>query len=863
MPDKQTRPNSMNKLLYRDSSLNNIVWEVNDLREFQQLLTSFIEDAQETGKRIIYIHFSDQRLLPEGLIEEKHIALSHRFEAFTMTVYNILVHSRRNDFYIFDSLSELQTAWATDMMMQNFFTVITPLITARGCRAFYPLIRSRHSSGAIDGIQGEADALLDVYSDFKDLYVRPVKLPGLGESKDQEAPPHVFRRKGLFSPISDGYTEARFQKAVSFSMAGSRDRNMDSWDRFFYNVQRDFENGADIHEACGRIRDIMMSRDPHICKLLETHFKPEDYFFVREHMVGTGLIGGKACGMLTARKIIENKRPDIFDHMEPHNSFFIGSDVFYSYIVENGFWDLRVLQREPEGYFALADEFADRLMHGSFSAKIEEEFIRLLEYYGPAPIIVRSSSILEDGFGNAFAGKYESVFCPGKGSLSQRLAEFEDAIRVVYASTMSRSALDYRLRRGLGDKDEQMALLVMRVSGAGYGKYYMPCVAGVGYSYSTYRFLDSLDPKAGMLRMVMGLGTCAVDRVEGSYPRLISLDKPMATAYKSAADHHRYSQRNIQAIDTESGKLVQLPYTDAEKDLPPRLKKLLLSHDVEAERRFRERGIYRDIRFVTCAGFAGNRDMMADMQGLMQVVQDAYGQPVDIEFTINIMEDDSYVINLLQCRPLLVFRDRKRQLIPRDLKPEEIFIDCRHSSMGQSQEMAVDGIVYVDPIAYYDMPYNQKHEVAGAIGKINWYFQKKNKKLILIVPGRIGTSSPELGVPTSFSDISEFSAIFEVAESRAGYNPELSYGSHIFQDLVENEILYMALFEDERTRVFDMKPVLEQKNQIGLAGEDLEALSSIVGLYLMEPGQCRLYHDLYDEHLVCAFHKRGQGGETV
>lgn len=863
MSEVKIQQSSMNRLLYREKTLHNIVWEVNDLREFQQFLPSFIEDGEETGMKIVYIHFSDQRLMPEGMVEEKHIALSHRFEAFTMTVYNLLVHSKRNVFYIFDSLSDLQTAWATDLMMQNFFMVITPLISDRGCRAFYPLIRSRHSAKAIDGILEEADAVLDVYSDFKDLYVRAMKLPGITDGGLDFNLPHVYRRKARFSPITDGYTEARFQKAISFSLHSMREENMDSWDRFFYNVQRDYENGADISEACGRIRDIMMSRDPHIRDLLEKHFKPEDYFFVREHMVGTGLIGGKACGMLTARKIIENRRPDIFDHMEPHNSFFIGSDVFYTYIVENGFWDLRVLQREPEGYFTVADEFADRLMHGKFSAKIEEEFIRLLEYYGPAPIIVRSSSILEDGFGNAFAGKYESVFCPGNGSLTERLAEFEDAIRVVYASTMSRSALDYRLRRGLGDRDEQMALLVMRVSGANYGKYYMPCVAGVGYSYSTYRFLDSLDPKAGMLRMVMGLGTCAVDRIEGSYPRLISLDKPMATSYKSQAEHHRYSQRNVQLIDTESGSLVQVPYTTAEKALPPKLKNLLLDHDVEAERRFRDRGQLRDIRFVTCSGFAGNRDMMSDMQGLMQAIQESYGQPVDIEFTINIMEDDSYVINLLQCRPLLVFEDRKRQLIPEDIPEEEIFIDCRHTSMGQSQEMPVDAIVYVDPIAYYNMPYNQKHEVAGAIGRINWYFQKKNKKLVLIVPGRVGTSSPELGVPTAFSDISEFSAIFEVAESRAGYNPELSYGSHIFQDLVENEILYMAIFEDDRTRAFRMDPVTGKENRLTMVDGELESLSSVMGLYLMEEGECVMYHDLYDEHLVCVIRDLADSNEAA
>lgn len=60
------------------------------------------------------------------------------------------------------------------------------------------------------------------------------------------------------------------------------------------------------------------------------------------------MIGGKACGMLLARKLIENKRPDLYKKLEPHDSYYIGSDVFYSYIVDNDFLDIRVRQRTQE-----------------------------------------------------------------------------------------------------------------------------------------------------------------------------------------------------------------------------------------------------------------------------------------------------------------------------------------------------------------------------------------------------------------------------------------------------------------------------------------------------------------------------------
>ncbi|MBR0382062.1 MAG: phosphoenolpyruvate synthase [Eubacterium sp.] len=833
---------------------HNIVWTLSGLPDFVQIMPYYIREAKKAGKEIVHISFSGEASPYGKDVETAHIPLSHRFEAFTIAVCRLLADHGQETFYIFDCLSELQTAWATDLMMQNFFTVVTPLVAAGNCCAFFPLVRSRHAGETIVQITEAADSLMEVFPDFKDLYVRVRKYGGVD---GREELPFVYRDREGFLPVSDGLESARFRKAMNYAGRNAREQSMDSWDRFFRQVQRDYEAGEDVSSACARIRDIMMSRDPEIKKLLRRHFKPEDYFFVKEHMVGTGLIGGKSCGMLTARKIVENLRPDIYDRMEPHNSFFVGSDVFYTYIVENGFWDLRVRQREPEGYFSLADEFADKLMHGTFSAKIEQEFIRLLEYYGPSPVIVRSSSILEDGFGNAFAGKYESVFCPGNGSLAERLTEFENAIRVVYASTLSRSALDYRLRRGLDNRDEQMALLVMRVSGMRFGRYYMPCVAGVGYSYSTYRFLDSLDPKAGMLRMVMGLGTCAVDRIEGSYPRLISLDKPGATAFHTAAEHHRFSQRNVEMIDRETGALEQVPFTVVEKALPAYLKKMLFDRDREAERRLSDRGIFRSVPFVTCSGFADNPYVMQDMQGLMKVVEKEYGQPVDIEFTINMEEDGSYVINLLQCRPLLVFEDRTRQMIPEDLSNREIFLDCRHTSMGQSQHLKLDGIVYVDPVAYYEMPYQRKKEVAAAIGKINWYFRDQHKKMILMVPGRIGTTSPELGVPTNFSDISGFSAIFEIAESGVGYNPELSYGSHIFQDLVENEILYAAVFEDERTVCFRPDRVKALDNRLADIEEELAGLEEIIGYYPVEKAGCFLYHDLFEERLVCTIRKEG------
>lgn len=169
--------------------------------------------------------------------------------------------------------------------------------------------------------------------------------------------------------------------------------------------------------------------------------------------------------------------------------------------------------------------------------------------------------------------------------------------------------------------------------------------------------------------------------------------------------------------------------------------------------------------------------------------------------------------------------------------------------MGLSRKIQLDRIVYVDPVEYYHLPYNEKSQIASLIGKINWKYRDQGKHLLLMVPGRIGTSSPELGVPTSFADISGFDAVCEMAESRAGYNPELSYGSHIFQDLVEAQILYMAVFPGDKTPHFQPELLMEETNTITEISGGAN-YQNVISLIDVSHRLCELYHDLTTEHIL-------------
>ena len=172
--------------------------------------------------------------------------------------------------------------------------------------------------------------------------------------------------------------------------------------------------------------------------------------------------------------------------------------------------------------------------------------------------------------------------------------------------------------------------------------------------------------------------------------------------------------------------------------------------------------------------------------------------------------------------------------------------------MGLSQTTGLDLIVYVDPIRYYELPYADKPKIAALIGQINWQFREQGKHMMLMVPGRIGTSSPELGVPTAFSDISSFEVICEIAESRAGYNPELSYGSHIFQDLVEAQILYTAVLPGEKTRHFHPEYLSQGKNMISELPQG-EVWKDVVMLAYVSGQNWTLYHDLNNQRFLISF----------
>ena len=828
---------------------DNVVWQVSDIEEFAFFALPFVKQAKQDGRSITYIRFAQHPPILEDLdgVDRVEFDPDDGFEAFTVAIHEEITRKGRDAFYVFDCLSELQSVWYTDLMMGNFFRVTCPYLFELDTVAYFPILRGRHSFDAIARIRETTQLLLDVYSNEKWVYLHPLKV--WQRNSETMFMPHGHRRStGEFQVIDNGVSISRYYQTIQEAREKSQDQNIDSHDRFFSMAKAAYRSGTFTDEMEEQIIDSTMTKDKRLKQLVKRYFKPEDYFLLRDRMIGSGAIGGKACGMLLARKIADTELADFRRYSEPHDSFYIGSDVFYTYIVSNGDWRLRIRQRSREGYFEAADALRERLLHGRFPGKIREAFQKVLDYFGQNPFIVRSSSFLEDGFGNAFAGKYESVFCVNRGSEEERLEAFEDAVRTVYASTMDVSALEYRMRRGRDRKDEQMAILVQRVSGTYYGQYFMPCAAGVGYSHSAYQWYPNMDPNAGMLRLVMGLGTKAVDRTQEDYPRLANLDRPAITVYTDVAQKHRFSQRNIDVLDCQENRFREVKMEQLLDVLPLWYKQVMMEHDYEAESRLREIGRGQDVWFVSCQRLLENRAFTGLMQSILKTLERVYGTPVDIEYAINLDRDGEFVVNLLQCRPLYTGGAGERVHMD-DLKLTDVLFEVRGASMGPSRHRKVDVVVQIDPAGYNAFPYARKAEVAAAVGRINRHYTNTGKNMLLMAPGRVGTSSPELGVPTRFADISRFSEICEVSDSRTGFMPELSYGSHMFQDMVEAEMTYSAIWNDRRTLRYTPELLEDLPDLFSVICPDLPELHGLIAV--REPCDLYFWLDPVSNHALC------------
>ena len=546
----------------------------------------------------------------------------------------------------------------------------------------------------------------------------------------------------------------------------------------------------------------MISDQLRYINIARNWFTISDLAEIRRHKIGHGRIGGKAAGMLLAARILkESPNEDLRNNLRTPESYYLGSDLLYTYISVNNLihWNDQKYKPEDEMRVDYPKIVAD-FVAGEFPPSIVQRLETLLTTVSKHPLIVRSSSLLEDNFGTAFAGKYDSIFLPNQGTLEENLRALTQAIARIYASTLNPTALLYRRSRGLQDYDERMAVLIQTVEGNHFGDYYLPDISGVAFSHNQYRWSPQIRQEDGFIRLVWGLGTRAVDRVGNDYPRLVALSHPTLRPSNTVKSIRRYSQQYVDLIDLKDNALKTLPVQKVlTGDYPP----LRYLAQVDQE------GYFRSIRsklvdatpnqlIMTFEDLLRRTPFAERMRYLLTVLEEEYESPVDVEFIADVVEDNGkpeIKISLIQCRPLSYMKEENKVDLPRNIPQDQIVFSSSIMVTGGWLE-EINYILFVPPESYFSLPtQSARNKLERAIGKLNAALS--NETFICVGPGRWGTSNPDLGVHVDYADIFNSKALVELSGEGIGPAPEPSLGTHFFQDLLEGQIFPLATYIGE------------------------------------------------------------------
>lgn len=534
-----------------------------------------------------------------------------------------------------------------------------------------------------------------------------------------------------------------------------------------------------------------------------------DFYEIMKTMIfppmSFGKLGGKSAGLIIAKKVIQRSSDyiELLDHIEIPKTWYITSDCIVSFLNFNNLEDMN--EQKYKDIDDISQEYPHIIQtfkNSHFPAFMINGLSRALDDFGEGPIIVRSSSLLEDRLGTAFAGKYKSLFLANQGPKEQRLENLLDAIAEVYASIFSPDAIGYRKERGLLDFNEQMGLLIQSVVGTKAGKYFFPAYAGVAFSNNEFRWSPRIKRTDGIIRLVAGLGTRAVDRLGNDFPILISPGQPDLRVNITYNDMVRYSPKFMDVINLETNTFETIDIIQLVRETGNEFPELNNMFSIDEQGNLKKPlglGINpaEDDIVPTFENLFTGTNFIEKIKTMLFELQNKLGYPVDIEFAA-----DGTNLYILQCRPQAESMDSVSAVIPKDIDPNKVlFSATQFVSNGKVPNIGY--VIYVDPDKYENMSdYEAMRDVGRAIGKLNALLPKRS--FIMMGPGRWGTRDDiKMGVKVTYADINNTAMLIEIAKTKGSFTPDLSFGTHFFQDLVEADIRYLPLYPDNKQNKFN------------------------------------------------------------
>jgi predicted nucleotidyltransferase len=578
----------------------------------------------------------------------------------------------------------------------------------------------------------------------------------------------------------------------------------------------------------------VLSDQPSFIKVAKDFIQVDEFSgFIRRviYPAGShGKLGGKSAGLFLAAQILKQspQAKELLQTVKTPKTWYLTSDGVFYLIGYNNLED--VIEQKYKDLSQVRQEYP-YIVHIFKNSLLPPEIIKgislALDDFGDVPLIVRSSSLLEDQTGAAFAGKYKSLFIANKGTKEERLEALVDAIAEVYASMFAPDPIEYRYENGLIDYHEEMGILIQEVVGTQVGPYYLPAFAGVAFSNNDFRWSSRIRREDGLIRLVPGLGTRAVDRLSDDYPILVAPGQPRLRVNVSLDEIIRYSPKKVDVINLTTRTFETVEVRTLLKNFGreyPLVNQLVSVLGQDRIRTPSALGIdfEQDECIVTFEGLICGTPFIEQTKAILQVLQEALGYPVDIEFA---HDGDNFF--LLQCRAQTYGEDSIPPEIPKDIPPEKIiFTANRFITNGNVPD--ITHIVYVDPQKYSELTNLQELTAVGrAVGRLNKCLPRR--QFILMGPGRWGSRGDiKLGVSVTYSDINNTAMLIEIARQQKDYMPDPSFGTHFFQDLVEASIRYLPLYPDDRGTVFNEQFLTTSPNMLANMLPDFANLAQVI-----------------------------------
>ncbi len=576
---------------------------------------------------------------------------------------------------------------------------------------------------------------------------------------------------------------------------------------------------ARIGVRAGLIRRFLTDQLEYLV-IAKNFIRVRDFYDILQHLIfppgSHGKLGGKTAGVLLAYRILKNikKQEKIFANVKVPKTWYISSDEMIQFMYYNNLEEMLEQKYKPIDEVRKEYPHLVQLFKNShFSNEIVQGISMALDDFGNSPLIVRSSSVLEDRLGSAFSGKYKSLFLANQGTKLENLEALLDAIAEVYASTLGPDPMQYRSERGLIDFHEEMGIMIQEVVGKQVGDYYFPSFAGVAFSNNEFRWSPRIKREDGLIRLVPGLGTRAVDRLSDDYPILVAAGQPGLRANVSLEDMVRYSPQKIDVLNFKTNAFETIEIKDLMKkhgnDYPgiENMVSLYERDHLKKPMPFQTDFAEEDTIF-TFDGLINETPFIKEIDAILKTLQNTLAYPVDIEFA-----SDGENFYLLQCRPQSYSKYDAPSPIPKELPEDQtIFTANRYISNGTVPD--ITHIVYVNPDQYSKIEtINELKAIGRAISKLNQILPKR--QFILMGPGRWGSRGDiKLGVNVTYSDINNTAVLIEIARKKGNYVPDLSFGTHFFQDLVEASIRYLPLYPDEKGIIFNEEFLIKSPNAL-------------------------------------------------